>query len=80
MMSLLVILAEAYSFRDLGIWDCMSLILSLVLEDSRDIFSLPKFLTSTPDFGIPPQRTLIYFYIYLLSHWKSSGSIRLMSN
>jgi len=42
-MSLPVILAEASSFHDLGIWGCMSLILSLVLEDRRDICSCQNF-------------------------------------
>lgn len=43
MMSLPIILTEASSFRDLGIWGYMSLILSLGLEDSWDIFICQNF-------------------------------------
>lgn len=43
MMSLPIILTEASSLHDLGIWDYTSLILSLGLEDSWDISSCQNF-------------------------------------
>lgn len=72
MMSLPVILTEAPSFYDLGIWGCMSLIFVFGPRRQTRRLQLPKFLTSTSDFGIAPQRILIYFYVYLPAHWKSS--------